>query len=145
MKKYEIYIKGEKIATFKNKKDLEGFTKNLKCEYDQHETIIQKQFFDGVILLNKTHTIEELDKIIKTIEKELNTESGEIIKFEYLGLKQLAYKVKEQTHAYYIEFRFYIEDTDEERQQKIAELERFFRLNDTILKFITMRINEEEI
>ena len=145
MKKYEIYIKGEKIATFKNKKDLEGFTKNLKCEYDQHETIIQKQFFDSVILLNKTQTIEELDKIVKEIEKQLNTENSEIIKFEYLGLKQLAYEIKEQTHAYYIKFKFYIEDYDEERQQKIAELERFYRLNDTILKFITVRINKEDI
>ena len=29
--------------------------------------------------------------------------------------------------------------------EKIAELERFYRLNNTILKFMTMRINEEDI
>lgn len=54
-------------------------------------------------------------------------------KVEEIGKKKLAYQVNDNTEGYYIIIYF------ETEREDIAEIERYYRLNEDILKFITVK------
>ena len=62
---------------------------------------------------------------------------GTIVSTDDMGLRQLAYKIKQFTQGYY--FLFEIEGSGRE----IAELERRMRVNDKIFRYLTVRVDEE--
>lgn len=74
---------------------------------------------------NEIEKITKYFKDVKTFNKE-NDING------YIGLKRLAYEVKgEKTGHYYIT---HFEGTEKE----VAEIERNLRINDNVIKFITV-------
>ena len=74
-------------------------------------------------------------KQFTVIEKirEYLTKNGKISVEENLGKKKLAYKVREYEYAYYYLIQFV------GKADIISELERKYRINENILKFITIR------
>ena len=50
-----------------------------------------------------------------------------------MGKRKLAYEIKKNKEAYYIQFDF------EAKPESITELERVYRITDDILKFIVIR------
>lgn len=98
---------------------------NLKTQLENiHE-------YETVIILNPTTTIENFDEIKKEIEKIIDNEN--ILKFENLGTKQLAYKIKENKKGYYLTWAF------NGIMKTISELEKFYRENENVLKYITIK------
>lgn len=67
--------------------------------------------------------------IVKDYIKDL----AEIEKIEELGLKRLAYEVQKQKNGYYVIFEI------KATLENIKNLERFYRINDDVLKFIFVR------
>ncbi len=84
--------------------------------------------YETVIILRKENYKESLNKVKNYIESLI-----EIEKIEEIGLKKLAYEVKNQNTGYYvvIYFRSAIEN--------VRELERLYRIDDNVLKFIIVR------
>lgn len=91
--------------------------------------------YETIFLMKNTLTEEQKNKTIDTIKNYLN-ENGKINNTEDLGEKTLAYEIKKHKKAYYylIEFEAEIE--------VITKLERIYRINDDILKFIVVRKND---
>ncbi len=54
-----------------------------------------------------------------------------------MGLRKLAYEIGKNKEGYYVVFEF------EAKPELIVELERNYRINDEIIKFIVVRKNEE--
>jgi small subunit ribosomal protein S6 len=79
-------------------------------------------------------TIAELTS---EIEKLVETEGGTIVNSEEMGRRQLAYKIKKFTEGYY--FLYEIAGSGSE----IAELERRLRVNDKVIRYLTVRVDEE--
>ncbi len=73
--------------------------------------------------------IEKYKKIIRNFVKK----NEEQLKIEEIGKKNLAYEVKQYKQGYYVLFEFYAEI------EEINELERKFRKDDDVLKFIIVR------
>lgn len=85
------------------------------------------------ILIMKENITEELkNEIINKIIDYLNT-NGEVTKIEDLGLKMLAYEIRKNKRGYYYLIEF------DSKPDAVIELERMYRLNDDILKFIVVR------
>lgn len=79
-------------------------------------------------------TLEQLNKEIgELIEKE----GGSVVRFEDMGKRQLAYRIKNFSEGHYCLFE--IEGSGSE----IAELERRMRVNDKIVRYLTVRVDEE--
>ncbi|MCO6512390.1 MAG: 30S ribosomal protein S6 [Aridibacter famidurans] len=79
-------------------------------------------------------TIEQLNKEIgELIEKE----GGSVVKFEDMGKRQLAYRIDKFNEGHYCLFE--IEGSGSE----IAEVERRMRVNDKIVRYLTVRVDEE--
>ncbi|MCB1023607.1 MAG: 30S ribosomal protein S6 [Acidobacteria bacterium] len=73
------------------------------------------------------------EEIIKLVEGE----GGTIVKTDDMGKRPLAYRIKKFTEGYY--YLFEIEGSGRE----IAEVERRMRVNDKIIRYLTVRVDEE--
>jgi len=81
---------------------------------------------------------EELDKIISTLENQVTTSGGTVKSVERMGKRRLAYKVRKFQDGMYILL------TVEGSGALIHELERRLRVTEPVIKFLTVRIDEEQ-
>ena len=82
----------------------------------------------------KEEAISQLNTEIKEI---ITNEGGTIVKTDDMGRRPLAYRIKKHTEGYY--FLFEIEGSGRE----IAEVERRMRVNDSVIRYLTVRVDEE--
>ena len=117
------------IEELKNKIELkERELKELKEELKNINN------YETVAVIDTNATIKRYE----TIKSKIKEICRDIKVFEELGIKKLAYKIQENKEAFYLRFEWEgIGDT-------LLELEKYFRENDYVLKFITIRKNDEE-
>jgi ribosomal protein S6 len=95
--------------------------------------------FETIMILGENTTVKELNEIKKEIEKIITITSGSF-DFEDLGFKKLAYEVKGNTEGQFIQYRWNgtsLEDT--------LKLQKYIEKTDAIIKFITIRVTEEDL
>ena len=80
---------------------------------------------------------EDITKLNESIQQLIEKEGGTVIKTEAMGRRKLAYPIKKKFEGHYTLFEI------EGSGQEIAELERRFRVNDVVMRFITVRVDEE--
>jgi small subunit ribosomal protein S6 len=80
---------------------------------------------------------EDIVKLNGAIEEMIAKEGGTVVRTDNMGRRKLAYPVNKKTEGHYVLFE--IEDSG----QTIAELERRMRVNDTIMRYITVRVDED--
>ena len=93
--------------------------------------------YEVVFVAAPTLTSEELDGFINHIQTVAESKNGKIVKVDNWGKKSLAYKIKRFRDGYYVVL------TVEGDGSTIAELERRFRVTDYIIRFISVRIDED--
>jgi small subunit ribosomal protein S6 len=81
---------------------------------------------------------EELDKLIAGFESTVTTGGGVIKASEKMGRRKLAYTVRKFNDGNYVLL------TIEANGVVVAELERRLRVTEPVIKFITVRMDEEE-
>ena len=81
---------------------------------------------------------EELDKLVAGFEGTVTGGGGVIKQTEKLGRRKLAYTVRKFNDGNYILL------TIEANGAVVAELERRLRVTEPVIKFITVRMDEEE-
>jgi small subunit ribosomal protein S6 len=81
---------------------------------------------------------EEADKLIESLSNTVKTGGGSVKSVEKLGRRKLAYQVRKFNDGNYILF------TIEAMGPVVLELERRLRVTEQVIKFITVRIDEEE-
>ena len=80
---------------------------------------------------------EDITKLNEAIQQQIEKEGGTIVKTEVMGRRKLAYPIQKKTEGHYTLFEI------EGSGQEIAELERRFRVNDAVIRFVTVRVDEE--
>ena len=81
---------------------------------------------------------EDLDKLISTLETAVSTTSGTVKSVERMGKRRLAYTVRRFHEGMYILL------TVEGSGAVIHELERRLRVTEPVIKFLSVRIDEEQ-
>lgn len=88
--------------------------------------------YESVIIVNPN-----LDEAgVKALEDKftgLINENGKVESIDKMGKRKLAYEIKKQSEGYYVVYTF------EANPEFIKELERIYRITDSIMKFITIR------
>lgn len=79
-------------------------------------------------------TIAKLNDAVGNLIKK---EGGNVVRMDDVGRRTLAYPIQKKTEGYYVLFEI------EGSGQEIAELERRMRVNDMIMRYITVRVDEE--
>src|SRR5271167_1680784 len=80
----------------------------------------------------------DLDKLIEGFQKNVTDGGGEVRSTEKMGRRRLAYTVRKFNDGFYILLTIVAEG------QLITEIERRLRVSEPVIKFITVRIDEEE-
>jgi small subunit ribosomal protein S6 len=93
--------------------------------------------YEVVFIAAPSLTNEELDGFIAHIQSVAEGRNGKVVKVENWGKKSLAYKIGKFRDGYYVIL------TVESDGTAIAELERRFRVTDYIIRFLTVRIDED--
>lgn len=81
---------------------------------------------------------EDQDKLISTLESAVTTTGGTLKKVEKLGKRRLAYTVRKFHDGIYMLL------TLEGGGGLIHELERRLRVSEPVIKFLTVRVDEEQ-
>ena len=92
--------------------------------------------YESVIIINPA--VEE-DKVKELTDKfsSLINKDGKVENVDMRGKKKLAYEIKKNKEAYYVVLNF------EAKPDIITELERNYRINDDVIKFMTINVNEQ--
>jgi small subunit ribosomal protein S6 len=93
--------------------------------------------YEVVFIAAPTLTSEELDGFISHVQTVVESKNGKVVKVDNWGKKSLAYKIKRFREGYYVVLSI------EGDGGAIAELERRFRVTDYIIRFISVRIDED--
>lgn len=88
--------------------------------------------YESVIIINPSVEEQGVKDLIKTFTDLINA-NGKVESVEELGKRKLAYEVKKNKEGYYAIFTF------EAKPESITELERNYRINDDVIKFIVVR------
>jgi len=92
--------------------------------------------YEVVFIAAPTLTGEELDAFINHAQTVIEGKNGKVVKVDNWGKKSLAYKINKFREGYYVVLSI------EAEGGAIAELERRFRVTDFIIRFISVRIDE---
>lgn len=95
--------------------------------------------YEHISILPGNLTKEEVKKEIEKYENFMKKNDIKINSFEDLGLRKLAYEIRENKTGNYLLFKITCQP------EKIAELEQFTRNNENTIKFIDVRIDVEEL
>lgn len=97
----------------------------------------EKRIYEVVFIIDPGADDEEVMKLSEAVQKIVTSQSGAITKTELMGKRQLAYEINHKREGIYVLLE--IEGSGAE----IAELERRMRVNDRILRYITVRVDED--
>ena len=82
-----------------------------------------------------TQQVEELTEQYKTVIEQMG---GKVAKAEYWGMKSLTYRMRKNRKAHFMLMNI------DAPPAALAEIERQERLNEDVLRFLTVRVEEHE-
>ena len=91
--------------------------------------------YESVIIGRQDLTPNQFEELVEGFTKIIEDFKGVIKKREIWGLRNLAYKINKNRKGHYILLNI------DSSSDAIAEYERLMRLNEDIIRFLTIRIN----
>ncbi len=96
--------------------------------------------YETMFILKPTLTEEETLAQIELVKSNITKNGGEIVSCDDMGTRQLAYEIEKNKRGYYFVVYFKGEP------KGILEIERQYRINENILRFIFIKYeNKKEI
>ena len=96
-----------------------------------------KRTYEVMYIINPETDAEKIEKLNDAVGKLIEKEGGEIVRMDDIGIRNLAYPIQKKETGHYVLFE--INGTG----QEILELERRMRVNDMIIRYMTVRIDED--
>ncbi len=94
--------------------------------------------YETIIIIDPKLKDKEIKGTIEKFKNMMQEYSDKDVKFDDYGMKKLAYEIKHNSTGYYAGFFF------DSEPQNIAELERNLRIDDNVIKFMTVVAEEYE-
>ncbi len=93
--------------------------------------------YEVMYIIDPETSEENIGKLNESVGKLVETEGGSVVKVDEMGRRKLAYPINKKKEGYYVLYEI------EGSGQEIAELERRMRVNDAVMRFITVRVDED--
>lgn len=94
------------------------------------------RIYEELFIIKPDVPEEESDRLVETLQAHLVSAGATVDKVEKWGKRRLAYRVEKYREGAYVLFQF------TGGPEVVKELERRLRVQDAVLKFITVRIDE---
>ena len=97
----------------------------------------EKRIYETVFIIDPATGEEDSTRLVENLQKIVTDQGGAITKSESMGRRPLAYRIGRNTEGHFMLFE--IEGTGGE----IAELERRMRVSDQVMRYLTVRVDED--
>ncbi len=95
--------------------------------------------YEVMFIVRPDMTEEDLDRLISTLESQAGAAGGTVKSIDRMGKRRLAYLVRGFHEGIYVLFTI-----ETESGSVVRELERRLRVNEPVIKFMTVRVDEEQ-
>ncbi|MEW6506610.1 MAG: 30S ribosomal protein S6 [Bacteroidota bacterium] len=95
--------------------------------------------YESIVLINAALEDEQIEATISRILELISNNSGELIEADKWGRKRLAYPINKSKSGYYLVIRF------KASTQFISILERNYRLDENIIRYLTITLDKEAL
>jgi len=99
---------------------------------------MQERLYDLIFIVRPATPEEDIKKVLATLEHTVAEKNGKIEKTEHWGTRKLAYRVAKHREGIYV-----YQQIRTEHGELIAELERRLRVQDVVIKYMTVRLDED--
>jgi small subunit ribosomal protein S6 len=94
--------------------------------------------YEHIYLARQDVTAQQVETLTETLKTLIAANGGSVSKVEGWGLKSLAFRIKKNRKAYFTLLNI------DAPSAAIMELERQLGLNEDVIRFITLRVDEHE-
>lgn len=95
--------------------------------------------YESAVLINAALDDQQIDSILSRIKDFIINNGGQIRELDNWGRKRLAYPVDKSKIGYYAIYRF------DAPSDMIAKLERIYSLDEQILRYVTLKLNNDAL
>jgi small subunit ribosomal protein S6 len=99
--------------------------------------LAEKRTYEVVALLAPQTAEDWVSTFNKNVTELIEKQGGTVTNVDDMGVRKLAYKIDKFNEGHYIVFEV------EGSGQEVAEVERRFRVNDTVIRYMTIRVDLE--
>lgn len=94
--------------------------------------------YENVFIARQDVSAAQVDSLADRFSDLIKEQGGEVTKKEYWGLRNLAYRIKKNRKGHYVLFNI------DAPSEAVLELERNMRINEDVLRYLTVRVPELE-
>jgi len=94
--------------------------------------------YEHVLIARQDISPQQVDALVEDITRTIQEQGGTVGKSEYWGLRNLAYRVRKNRKGHYCLLNI------DAPAAAVHELERRQRINEDVLRFITIRVEEHD-
>ena len=97
----------------------------------------EQRTYEVMFIVDSKTTDDDITRLNENLLQVITDQGGTVTKQENMGRRQLAYPIGRQTEGHYVLFEV------DGSGREIAELERRMRVNDQVIRYITVRVDED--
>ncbi len=95
-------------------------------------------FYENVFIARQDISASQVDALADGFTTIIAEQGGQVVKREYWGLRSLSYRMKKNRKGHYVLFNL------DAPPAAISELERNMRINEDVLRYLTVRVEALE-
>jgi small subunit ribosomal protein S6 len=95
-------------------------------------------FYENVFIARQDISTAQVEALADSFAALIAEQGGKVEKREYWGLRNLAYRVKKNRKGHYVLFNI------DAPPGAVSELERNMRINEDVLRYLTIKVEELE-
>src|SRR5439155_15117051 len=99
---------------------------------------MEDRLYDLIFIIRPATPEDEIKKVEHVVEHACSEKGGKIEKTEHWGTRKLAYRVAKHREGIYVYFQIRTN-----HGELLAELERRLRVQDSVIKYLTIRLDED--
>ena len=92
--------------------------------------------YEQICILHPSLSEDQVNTVIENSHQVIQDEAGTIITTDKWGMKKLAYPIQKEQQGYYVFCDFAATPA------AVAEVERKFRIDDAVLKYLTVKLSD---
>ena len=91
--------------------------------------------YESVIIARQDLGASQVQDIVNNLGDVIKAQGGEVVRVDNWGLKNLAYRIKQNRKGYYVLLNISAPAT------AISEFERVMRINEDIIRYMTVKVD----
>ena len=92
--------------------------------------------YESVLIARQDLGASQVNALVDSLKEVVSAQGGEVVRVDNWGLKNLAYRIKKNRKGYYVLLNI------SAPAQAIAEYERVMRVNEDIIRYMTVKVDE---